>query len=118
MSALIQSIEHGLAIAASDAVKVARFIQSKVLPELKAVQASEAAIERVTGLISPQAVNIERIGFALVGLAIRAIEDAGGIAVTTTGQGITGQGIPLVLDAALVADLKAIAATVKAAAVK
>jgi hypothetical protein len=59
MSALITSVEHALATAASYMVKVAKFVETSVLPVLKSAQANESTIEAVTSLVSPQAANIE-----------------------------------------------------------
>ena len=59
MSALLSSIEHSFASAASDVVKVAKFVETKVLPVLKQAQAEAPTIEAVTALVSPQAANIE-----------------------------------------------------------
>jgi hypothetical protein len=53
MSALITSVEHALAAAASDTVKVAKFVETSVLPVLKRAQADSSAIEAVTALVSP-----------------------------------------------------------------
>ena len=72
MSALISSVEHSLAIAASDVVKAAKFVETSVLPVLKKVQADQSTIEAVSGLVSPQAANIERVGFAVLGVVINA----------------------------------------------
>jgi hypothetical protein len=73
MSALITSVEHALA-KASDMVKVAKFVDTQILP----VGAGRMpAIEAVTSLVSPQAANIERAGFAVLGLVIKALDDAG-----------------------------------------
>ena len=77
MSALITSVEHALAVAASDTVKVAKFVETKVLPVLKQAQAEASTIEAVTSLVSPQAANIERAGFAVLGVVVKAIDDAG-----------------------------------------
>ena len=87
MSALINRAEHAFAAAASDTVKAAKFVETSVLPVLKSAQANSSTIEA----ISPQAANIERIGFAVLGVVINA------------------------LDARLVADIKALAAAVKGA---
>jgi hypothetical protein len=73
MSAVITSVEHSLATAASDTVKVARFVETSVLPVLKTAQANASTIEAVTGLVSPQAANIERAGFAVHGLVMRRV---------------------------------------------
>jgi hypothetical protein len=107
MPALIQSVEHALAVAASDTVKVAKFVETSVLPALKTVKADESTIEAVTGLVSPQAANIERAGFAVLGVVINAL-DAAGAAGAANGLNVS-------LDAQLVADIKAIAAAVKGA---
>ena len=53
MSALITSVEHALATSASDTVKVAKFVETSVLPALKTAKAEESTIEAVTSLISP-----------------------------------------------------------------
>ena len=107
MSALITSVEHVLATAASDTVKVAKFVETSVLPVLKKAQADQSTIESVTSLVSPQAANIERAGFAVLGVVINAL-DAAGAAAGTNGLNVS-------LDAQLVADIKAIAAAVKGA---
>jgi hypothetical protein len=69
--------------------------------------ANASTIEAVTALVSPQAANIERVGFAVLGVAIKAIDDAG----TAGGAG----GLNLSLDAQLVADIKSIVEAVKSA---
>jgi hypothetical protein len=107
MSALINSIEHSLAVAASDTVKVAKFVETSVLPVLKKAQADQGTIEAVTALVSPQAANIERAGFAVLGVVINAL-DAAGAAGAANGLNVT-------LHAQLVADIKAVASAVKGA---
>src|SRR5215471_6829840 len=107
MSALLSSVEHALASAASDVVKVAKFVEQSVLPVLKKAQAEAPTIEAVTALVSPQAANIERLGFAVLGLVIKAIDDAG----TAAGA----NGLNVTLDAQLVADIKSLASAVKGA---
>ena len=74
---------------------------------LKIAQANESTIESVTSLISPRAANIERAGFAVLGVVINAL-DAAGAAAGANGLNVT-------LDAQLVADIKAIAFAVKGA---
>src|SRR5262249_60649982 len=101
MSELLSSIEHAFASAASDVVKVAKFVEQSVLPALKKAQAQETTIEAVTALVSPQAANIERVGFAVLGVVIKAIDDAGAAA--------GGKGLNLRPDAQLLADIKNIA---------
>ena len=100
-------MEHALATAASDTVKVAKFVEASVLPALKTAQANSSTIEAVTGLVSPQAANIERAGFAVLGVVINAL-DAARDAAGANGLNVT-------FDAQLVADIKAIAAAVKGA---
>src|SRR5215813_9487972 len=107
MSALLNSIEHALASAASHLIKVAKFVEQSVLAVLKKAQADAPTIEAVTTLVSPQAANIERVGFAVLGLVIKAIDDAG----TAAGA----NGLNVTLDAQLVADIKSIAPVVKGA---
>src|SRR5215469_18207492 len=101
MSALISSIEHSLAVAASDTVKAAKFVEVSVLPVLKKAQADQSTIEAITSLVSPQAANIERAAFAVLGVIINAL-DAAGAAAGANGLNVT-------LDARPVADIKSIA---------
>ena len=107
MSALITNVEHALAVAASDTVKVAKFVETSVLPVLKKAQANQSTIESITSLVDPQAANIERAGFAVLGVVINALDAAGAAA--------GANGLNVSLDAQLVADIKAIAAAVKGA---
>ena len=107
MSALINSVEHALAVAAQDVVKTAKFVETSVLPVLKEAQANQSTIESITALVSPSAANIERAGFAMLGVVINAL-DAAGTAAGANGLNVT-------FDAQLVADIKAIAAAVKGA---
>ena len=107
MSALISSFEHALAVAASDTVKAAKFVEVSVLPVLKKAQADQSTIEAVTSLVSPQAANIERVGFAVLGAVIKALDDANAVA--------GANGLNVTLDAQLVSDIKSIAPAVKSA---
>jgi hypothetical protein len=109
MSASISSIEHSLASAASDVVKVANFVETSVLPALNKAQAEAPTIEVVTALVSPRAANIERLGFAVLGVVIKAIDDAG----TAAGA----NGLNVFLAAQLVADINSIAPAVNSAAI-
>ena len=61
----------------------------------------------MTALVDPQEANIERAGFAVLRVVIKAIEDAGAAA--------GANGLNVTLDAQLVADIKAIAPAVKGA---
>ena len=108
MSNLITTVEHAFAVAAQDVVKEAKLIQSKILPVLQKVETEASTVESITSLISPQAANIERMGFAALGAIISAIESAGAAAAAG--------GVSVSLDAAFVADVKAIIPAVKAAA--
>ena len=107
MSAVITSVEHALAVAAQDVVKTVKFVETSVLPVLKSAQANESTIESVTSLVSPSAANIERAGFAVLGVVINALDAAGAAA--------GANGLNVSFDAQLVADIKAIAAAVKGA---
>jgi hypothetical protein len=55
MRALIRSVEHALAVAASETVKVAKFVETSVLPVLKNAQAEAFTIEAVSRSL-PQAI--------------------------------------------------------------
>lgn len=107
MSVLFTNVEHVLATAASDVVKYAHFVEEKILPVLKSVDAEESTVEAVTALVSPQAANIERAGFALLGVVIKALEGLSDAAYA--------DGLNVKLDASLVADVKAVATALKAA---
>jgi hypothetical protein len=107
MSTLISIIEHSLSVAASDTVKVAKFVETQVLPVLKKAQAESSTIEAVTSLVSPQAANIERVGFAVLGVVIKAIDD--------TGTAAGASGLNISLDSQLITDIKSIASAVKGA---
>jgi len=61
----------------SDVVKVVKFVETSVLPVLQKAQAESSTIEAVTAMVSPQAANIERVGFAVLGVVIKAVDDAG-----------------------------------------
>ena len=103
---LITTLEHVFAIAIGDLKKAGKFVEGEVLPILTKVHADAATVEAITGLVSPQLANIERVGDALLGVVIKAIADA----TTATG------GITVSLAAELVADIKSIIPTIKAAA--
>lgn len=105
---LITTLSHAYAVAISDIKKVATFVETKALPVLQAVKADAPTVEAVTALVCPQLANIERVGEAVLGVVIQAIEDATSAA--------TAGGLNVSLDAALVADIKAILPAIKAAA--
>jgi len=93
----LQKVEHAIASVAHDIVKVAR----AVVPVLQKVQGQEATVEALTSLIDPNAVNIERAAFAVLGKAC--------VAITDVGNAVAANGLNLQLDAQEVTDLKAIA---------
>ena len=103
---LLLTVEHVYAATISDAKKVAKFIEASVLPALEKVQANASTVEAITALVSPQLANIERVGDAVLGVVIKAIEDAGSAAASG--------GVNVSLDAQIVADIKAIIPAVKA----
>lgn len=107
MSVLFTNVEHVLATAASDVVKVAKFVEMKVVPVLKSVDAEASTVEAVTALVSPQAANIERLGFALLGLVIEAMDKAD--------QAALANGLNVTLDKQLLEDVKAVAGALKSA---
>lgn len=99
----IDKAEHAIATVAHDIVKVAR----AVVPVLQKVQGQEATVEALTSLVDPNAVNIERAAFAVLGKICVAITDAG--------NAVAANGLNVQLDAQEVADLKTIAAYLQAA---
>lgn len=105
---LITTLEHAFAVAAQKIVAEAKFVESKVLPVLEKAQAQAQTVEAITGLVSPQAANIERVGYAILGQVIKAIEDSASAAAAG--------GLNVTLDQAVVDDIKTIIPAVKAAA--
>ncbi|HZT32781.1 MAG TPA: hypothetical protein VE999_01600 [Gemmataceae bacterium] len=99
----LQRIEHAVASVAHDIVKIAR----AVVPVLQKVQGQEATVEALTSLVDPNAVNIERAAFAVLGKVCVAITDAG--------NAVAANGLNLQLDAQEIADLKAVAAYLQGA---
>lgn len=104
----ISTLEHAFAVAAQKIVADAKMITEKVLPVLKRLDSAEQTVEAITGLVDPNAVNIERAAFALLGCIIKTIEDAS--------EAATAGGLNITLDAALIADIKAIIPAVKSVA--
>lgn len=105
---LITTVEHVYAKAAQDVVSAAKYVTDKILPILKKASANESMVEEITALVDPAAVNVERAAFAVLGVVIKGIEDAGTAA--------TAGFVNVSFDAALVADVKAIIPAVKGAA--
>lgn len=78
--------------AASEPVKVAKFVETQVLPALKKPQADAPTIEAVTAIVSPQAAHIERVGFAVLGIVIKGIDDGGTTAGASCASACPGTG--------------------------
>jgi len=102
---LFANIQHVYATAAADLVKFGKFVETKVLPALQKVESDASTIEAVTATISPQAANVERAAFSVLGTVIKAVEDS--IAAGNAG------GINISLDQTVVADIKAILPAIK-----
>src|SRR5207245_8158186 len=80
--------------AAGDNLKGASAVGSVMLK----AQKMEAEIEALSSLFFPQAVELERGAFALLGMAAQAVTEAGDAA--------SANGINIVLDQQLIADIK------------
>ena len=96
MSFGFKNIGHFFATVAGDIVKGARAVASVMLKAQKA----EPEIEAISSLFFPQAVELERGAFALLGMAAQAVTD--------TGAAVGANGLNIALDAQLVADIKAL----------
>ena len=73
---LLSNIQHVYATAASDIVKFGKLVETKILPALQKAEANAGTIEAITAVVSPQAANIERTAFAVLGTVIKAVEDS------------------------------------------
>jgi hypothetical protein len=102
MSFGFKNVGHFFATVAGDIVKGARAISSVMLKAQKA----EPEIEALSSLIFPQAVELERGAFALLGLAAHAVSEAGDAAAAN--------GINLKLDQQVIADIKELVAGIEA----
>jgi hypothetical protein len=91
-----KNIGHFFSVVAQDIVKGAR-ASATVLQQ---VQKAAPEIEGITGLIYPQAVELERGAFALLGMAADAVQKAGDAAAAN--------GVNLQLDSATIAAIKAL----------
>lgn len=89
-----KNVGHFFATVAGDIVKGARAVGSVLLK----VQKLEPEVEAFSSLTFPQAVELERGAFALLGKAVQAVSEADAAA--------SANGINLALDAQFVADLK------------
>ena len=102
MSNFVNSLKHGLAVVVHDAVKVKNAITQSVLPAIQKLEKSESTVEAITALIDPNAVNAERVAYALLGHV--------GEVLTAANAAADANGTNIALDAALVADIKAVLA--------
>jgi hypothetical protein len=102
MSFGFKNIGHFFATVAGDIVKGARAVASVMLKAQKA----EPEIEALSSLIVPQAVELERGAFALLGLAAHAVSQAGDAA--------EANGINIALDQQLIADIKELIVAIEA----
>lgn len=91
-----KNVGHFFATMASDIVKGARAVGTVITK----VGSAESTVEGITALLFPQAVELERGAFALLGLAAQAVSAAG--------TAVGANGLNLTLDAQLVADIKAL----------
>jgi hypothetical protein len=91
-----KNIGHFFATVGGDIVKGARAVANVMLKAGKA----EPEIEALSSLFFPQAVELERGAFALLGIAAQAVNEAGDAAAVN--------GVNIALDAQLVADIKAL----------
>jgi hypothetical protein len=91
-----KNIGHFFATVAGDIVKGAKAVANVMLK----VEQAEPQVEAVSSLFFPQAVELERGAFALLGMAAQA--------VTETGSAAAANGVNIALDAQLVADIKAL----------
>ena len=91
-----KNIGHFFATVAGDIVKGARAAAGAMLKAQKA----EPEIEALSMLLFPQAVELERGAFALLGMAAQAVTEAGDAA--------QANGLNISLDKELVADIKAL----------
>lgn len=96
MSFGFKNIGHFFATVAGDIVKGARVVGSVMLKAGKA----EPEVEAISSLFFPEAVALERGAFALLGLAAQAVKDAGSAAEQN--------GVNIMLDQQLIADIKAL----------
>ena len=88
-----KNVGHFFATVAGDIVKGARAVGG-------VLRKAEPEIELLSGLIFPQAVELERGAFALLGRAAQTVSEAGDVA--------SANGVNVVLDAQFGADLKAL----------
>ncbi|MGB9072912.1 MAG: hypothetical protein WCC22_09585 [Terriglobales bacterium] len=91
-----KNIGHFFATVAADIVKGARAAANLMTKAEKI----EPEVEALTGVLFPQAVELERAGFALLGMAAQVVSE--------TGDAAAANGLNIALDQQLVADIKAL----------
>lgn len=91
-----QNIGHFFATVAADIVKGARAAVSV----MNRAENIAPEVEALTGLLFPQAAELERAAFALLGVAAQVVSE--------TGDAAAANGLNITLDQQLVADIKAL----------
>ncbi len=92
----------------SDIQTAGDFLNKKLLPFLVKAEAAAPEVEAVTQLVNPALSEIEVAGFALLKIAVQAVQ--------AEESAVTAKGMNIQLDAQTVADLRAIAPAVQAVA--
>lgn len=110
MSFGFTSLAHAFASIGHDIVTGAKKAESIVAKLGTDAQAAAPVIEAVTSTIDPQAVVIERAAFATLGTVLQEVDKLSGDALNQVGT----HGLNIPLDQQTVADLKALATTMKA----
>lgn len=106
MSFSILSAEHAFAIVASDIVKGAK----KIAGVIAKIQTTENIVETLTASIDPAAVPLERAAYASLGILVKAVNDAGNVAVAQTSASIP---TTITLDVAFINELKGLIPALK-----
>jgi hypothetical protein len=91
-----KNIGHFFATVAADIVKGARAV-ARVMSRAQKI---EPEVEALTGVLFPQAVDLERAAFVLLGMAAQAVSEIG--------DAVAANGLNITLDQQLVADIKAL----------
>jgi hypothetical protein len=91
-----KNIGHFFSTVAADIVKGARAAASV----MSRAEKFEPQVEALTGLLFPQAVELQRAPFVLLGMAAEAVSE--------TGDAVAANGLNIPLDQQLIADIKAL----------
>lgn len=102
MSFGFASIGHFFASVAQDVVKFSK----AAAPVIAKIESSEQTVELLSGLVFPEAVLFERGAYALLGQAAQAVQDTGSVA--------GANGLSLILDKQMVADIAALIPAIEA----